>query len=83
MWAVLHGEVDKAAKSSGTSATATAVHVTTTKHKKQKRTYRVKSGDVLSIIAARTGVSLERIQALNPSLDANALQTGQVIKLSR
>jgi LysM repeat protein len=49
---------------------------------RRRRTYIVKSGDTLSSIAIKTGVSLERIQALNPKLDSNSLQTGQRVKLS-
>jgi LysM repeat protein len=49
---------------------------------RRRRTYIVKSGDTLSSIAVKTGVSLERIQALNPKLDSNSLQTGQRVKLS-
>jgi LysM repeat protein len=46
-------------------------------------TYTVKSGDTLSAIAARSGVSVAVILRLNPGLNAQALQTGQVIKLRR
>jgi LysM repeat protein len=49
---------------------------------RRRRTYTVKSGDTLSSIAVKTGVSLERIQQLNPKLDSNSLQTGQRVKLS-
>ena len=49
---------------------------------RRPRTYTVKSGDTLSSIAVKTGVSLERIQQLNPKLDSNSLQTGQRVKLS-
>jgi LysM repeat protein len=49
---------------------------------KRRRTYTVKAGDTLSSIAVKTGVSLERIQELNPELDSQSLQTGQRVKLS-
>ena len=49
---------------------------------RRRRSYIVKSGDTLSSISVKTGVSLERIQALNPKLDSNSLQTGQRVKLS-
>jgi LysM repeat protein len=49
---------------------------------RRTRTYTVKSGDTLSSIAVKTGLSLERIQRLNPKLDSNSLQTGQRVKLS-
>jgi LysM repeat protein len=45
-------------------------------------TYTVQPGDTLSGIAAKSGVSLARIQQLNPALDSQALQTGQKVKLA-
>lgn len=47
-----------------------------------KRAYVVKAGDTLSVIADRTGVSLDTIVRLNPDVDPNSLQTGQRLKLS-
>lgn len=47
-----------------------------------RRTYVVRPGDTLSAIATRTGVSLARIQALNPNVDAESLHAGQKIKLA-
>jgi LysM repeat protein len=49
--------------------------------KAKSRTYTVKAGDTLSAIAGKTGVSLARIQELNPKLDSQTLQTGETIKL--
>ena len=43
--------------------------------------YVVRSGDTLGGIAARTGVSVEKLQELNPTLDPQALQSGQRVKL--
>jgi LysM repeat protein len=45
------------------------------------RTYTVKPGDTLGGIAEKTGVPLSELQALNPDLDAQALQTGEKVKL--
>jgi LysM repeat protein len=45
--------------------------------------YVVRSGDSLTSIATRTGVSLPRLEELNPGLDPNALQTGQRLRLRR
>jgi LysM repeat protein len=42
----------------------------------------VKSGDNLSSVAEKTGLSVEKLEALNPKLDAQSLQVGQKIKLS-
>jgi LysM repeat protein len=45
--------------------------------------YTVKSGDTLSGIAARTHVPMFRLQALNPRMNPNSLQTGQRLRLRR
>jgi LysM repeat protein len=74
----------------GNTPTATTSTARTTGTKAQRarrakkaksRTYTVKAGDTLSGIAGRTGVSLTRIEQLNPKLDSQALQTGETIKL--
>jgi LysM repeat protein len=45
--------------------------------------YVVKSGDSLSAIAAKTGVSMATIERLNPHLRPNALQPSQRLRLRR
>jgi len=50
---------------------------------KRRRAYIVKSGDTLSAISIKTGVSLATIQRLNPKLDADTLHAGQRVRLSR
>ncbi len=49
--------------------------------RRTRRIYRVKAGDTLGGIAEKTGVSVERLQALNPELDPQALVAGQRIRL--
>jgi LysM repeat protein len=74
-----------ASKSSTTSKTRTVSERSKSGKRRttrRRRTYTVKGGDTLSSIAVKTGVSLERIQALNPKLDSQSLQTGQRVKLS-
>ena len=74
-----------ASKSGTTSKSRTVSGRSSTSKKRssrRRRTYTVKSGDTLSSIAIKTGVSLERIEQLNPKLDSNSLQTGQRVKLS-
>ena len=80
---------DSASKPTGSSSTTSKTRTVSERSKSGKRgsarprrTYTVKSGDTLSSIAQKTGVSLERIQALNPKLDSQSLQTGQQVKLS-
>lgn len=45
------------------------------------RRYTVQPGDTPSTIAEETGVPLERIQELNPDIDAQQLAPGQRLKL--
>jgi len=63
--------------------------VLTTRHARRKpvtpKFYIVKSGDTLSAIAAKTGVPLNRLEALNPAVSSPpySLQTGQRLRLRR
>lgn len=52
-------------------------------HRARPRFYVVKPGDTLSSIAAKTGVTMGRLTALNPSLASapNSLQTGQRLRI--
>jgi nucleoid-associated protein YgaU len=45
--------------------------------------YVIKAGDSLSTISVKTGVSVPALEALNPAVDPNALQTGQRLRLRR
>lgn len=67
----------------GSTATTTASKTTTATKppKPQPKTYTVKEGDNLSIIAEKTGVTVEELQALNPDLDPQALTVGQKITI--
>lgn len=73
---------------SGSGGGSSATQVTTSKPARTtstttpiKRTYTVRTGDTLGGIAAKTGVSVEKLQELNPGLDPQALVSGQKIKL--
>jgi LysM repeat protein len=48
---------------------------------RQRASYTVKLNDTLGLIAEKTGVSVERLQTLNPELDPQNLIVGQKIKL--
>lgn len=74
------GSTPAAAPSTQTSPGSSPTTTTTTTTA-QTRTYTVKPGDTLSGIAVVTGVSLSRLQDLNPDMDAAALRTGQKLKL--
>ena len=54
---------------------------TATRDNSNRRFYIVRAGDNLALIAERTGVSLEDLRALNPTLDPQALVTGQRVRL--
>jgi LysM repeat protein len=75
------------AKKPAATATAPKKPTKAKKAKKAKRkaskarTYRVRSGDTLSKIALRTGVSVAVIEELNPGLDPQTLTVGRKIKL--
>ncbi len=43
--------------------------------------YTVKMGDTLGAIALKTGLTVEKLQELNPELDPQALVSGQRVKL--
>jgi hypothetical protein len=45
------------------------------------KAYVVQSGDTLSSIAQKTGVSVARIEALNPGVDPQILVAGEKLKL--
>jgi LysM repeat protein len=75
-------------RSSGEGSSTAKGSTTVAERSKRKRdsgrarTYTVKPGDTLSSIAEKTGLTLARVQALNPELDSQSLQTGQRVKLS-
>ncbi len=45
--------------------------------------YVIQGGDSMTSISAKTGIALSTLEALNPSVDPNALQTGQRLRLRR
>src|ERR1041384_2367220 len=44
-------------------------------------TYTIKSGDTISSIALKFGVSMDELQAANPEISPNAMSIGQTIKI--
>lgn len=47
----------------------------------QKKFYVIRAGDSLSTISVKTGVPVPTLESLNPSVNPNALQTGQRLRL--
>jgi LysM repeat protein len=72
-----------------TSSPTTPNHVvtgstsTSTSPRSRHKTYTVRSGDTLGAISQRTGVSVDRLQQLNPKVDPQSLRTGQKLRLRR
>jgi teichoic acid transport system ATP-binding protein len=64
----------------GTSTTSNR-RTRTTRDKLPQRIYVVKTGDTLGSISEKVGVSVEKLQQLNPGLDQFALTAGQKIKI--
>ena len=72
------------AKSSSSHSQVVLPRQTTTrKPVRHASVYTVRSGDTLSQISVKTGVSVPTLEALNPGINPNALQTGQRLKLRR
>ena len=72
---------DQPANTSEPAATATATP--TQSSKRRRKVYVVKPGDTPSGIAEKTGVPLEDILALNPTLDPQTLAPGTKIRLRK
>lgn len=71
-------------KGDTSSKTTTEQGTTTDTPQKPRRVrpnYTVKLNDTLGLISEKTGISVERIEALNPELDPQNLIVGQKIKL--
>jgi lysozyme len=81
---LVHGSLNS--KRSATSVQQHVVQTTRTAHTRTAKpptVYVVKSGDSLSAISAKTGISVATLESLNPSVDPNALQTGQRLTLRK
>ena len=77
---------DDSASSNGSTQQTTSTKSTSkkgTKARKRRRAYVVKSGDTLSAISIKTGVSKLTIKPLNPKIQADTLHAGQRVRLSR
>jgi LysM repeat protein len=46
-----------------------------------RQLYTVRSGDTFGSIAAKEGISVEALQALNPAVSSNALRVGQRLRV--
>ena len=71
------GDDEEADTETGTTGT------TSTSPRTDEETYTVEAGDTFGSIADETGVSVEELQELNPTVDSQALTVGQELRLSR
>jgi LysM repeat protein len=91
IYTVVNNELlsDNGSAGSKTTKTTTAsdgkTTTSTTKRKttKKAKTYTVKAGDSLSVIAAKNETTVAALAAANPKIDASALHPGQKLKLPR
>jgi len=85
LYSIIQDSRDSTTNSGAAQPTATSTPTSKSSSKKKsskkRRTYTVKSGDTLSGIAEKTGVSLETLNDLNP--DADTLSPGQKLRLRR
>lgn len=66
------------------ASSRTAGHTVASVHAAPRKVfYLIHAGDSLSTISVKTGVSVPALESLNPSVDPNALQTGQRLRLRR
>ena len=72
------GESDS---SSNSASTTTPRQSTNRNTKREPATYTVRSGDSLTVISEKTGVSVQDLEDLNPDIDPAALQAGEKLKL--
>jgi hypothetical protein len=77
---VANSDVDKSSSTEEKTATAPNAR---TKSGKLKKFYRVRPGDLLSEISDKTDVDVQTIIKLNPDVDPQALQAGQLIRIRR
>jgi LysM repeat protein len=89
-YTVVHNGASNGGSGGGGTGTSTTSRprpgtrtTTTVRRAKGPATYTVQSGDTFSQIAARTGVSLARLRALNPGVDEQALHIGERIRLRK
>jgi len=67
--------------SDGRPTSAKSVKREDGKSGKPRKSYVVQNGDTLTSIAEKTGVSVSRIQELNPGVDPQILVSGEKLKL--
>jgi LysM repeat protein len=64
-----------------TRPATTRASTVTGKKSSAARFYTVVSGDTFGAIAAKTGISVEQLQRLNPGVSSNALRVGERLRV--
>jgi LysM repeat protein len=81
----LNGGKSKTTTTLGPATTVSTSGRTTTagKHPSAgpKRFYTVQTGDTFGTIAAKVGISVSALEALNPGVSSNSLQVGQKLRV--
>jgi LysM repeat protein len=72
---------DTTAKGGGKGQTAKQHQEAEAPQRTTAKAYTVQSGDTLTAIAHKTGVTVAELQALNPEIDPQILIAGEVLKL--
>ena len=82
-YVIIHRAIAGKQTTASLSIVSTTSTATRTGHKVSKKTkfYRVQPNDTLSKIAAKTGVSLNTLETLNPQINPQALQPGKPLRL--
>jgi LysM repeat protein len=81
---LVHSALNQHTGTTTTAPTATVTTAATTKKPSKhpgRRFYVVQSGDSFGTIAAKEGISVAQLEALNPGVSSNALRVGQKLRI--
>jgi LysM repeat protein len=83
---LVHSALDHHSGTTTTTTPATTITTSATTTKKPgkqagRRLYVVQSGDTFGTIAAKEGISVAQLEALNPGVSSNALHVGQKLRI--
>jgi LysM repeat protein len=83
---LVHSALNHRTETTTTTPPATVTTATTTTKKPAakhagRRFYVVQSGDSFGTIAAKVGISVAQLEALNPGVSSNALRVGQKLRI--
>jgi len=79
----LHSSSDKTSTTNHHAKSQQKKQAETKKPRTTAKTYEVQSGDTLTSIAHKEGMTVSELQALNPEVDAQTLIAGEVLQLQK